>query len=105
NKIEKSLPIYITMIHGYRKSKNYTKAIELYEYLLAKVLNKDDSVKMISLSTAFFNAILDCCVDGNKYEKMNEIFSFLKEKSKEDKEFPQMDLISYSIVIKGFAKS
>jgi pentatricopeptide repeat protein len=99
--IEKNLYIYSTMINGYRKTKKIGKAIELYDYLVNK-LKPDDSVK---LNTVFFNSILDCCVDSNKYDKMNEIFTYMQEKSSEDKEFPQIDLITYSIVMKGYAKS
>jgi pentatricopeptide repeat protein len=111
NKVEKNLYIYSTMINGYRKTKNGDKAIELYDYLINKIESDEKELiengtqnNPIMLNTIFFNSVLDVCVDSNKYEKMDQIFKYFKSKSESDNKFPQIDLITYSIVMKGYAK-
>jgi len=48
--------------------------------------------------------MLDCCVENYKIEKMNEIYEIIKERFLNDENAPQPDLITYSTVIKGYAK-
>jgi pentatricopeptide repeat protein len=58
------------------------------------------------MNIIFFNSILDCCVEANRLEKMEEIFRFL-EKEQKNENFSsnlKIDLITYSIMIKGYAK-
>jgi pentatricopeptide repeat protein len=111
NKVEKNLYIYSTMINGYRKTKNSNKALELYDYLIEKLEADEKQLKEngtqnnpIKLNTIFFNSVLDVCVDSSKFEKMDKIYNYFKLKSEFDNQFPQVDLITYSIVMKGYAK-
>jgi pentatricopeptide repeat protein len=60
------------------------------------------------INIVLFNSILDCCVDCERYEKMSEIFGFLNEYAKKNdtniyKISP--DLITYSTIMKGYAKA
>jgi len=47
--------------------------------------------------------MLDCCVKCEEYTKMNEIFKILQENEVHNKS-PLSDLITYSTLIKGYAK-
>jgi len=107
NKVEKNLNIYSTMVNGYKKTKNYSKAIELYDYLNNKIESENEKEEKsgLKLSTIFFNSILECCVEAQNYKKMDEIATYMKEKASTYKNSALMDLITYSIVIKGYAKS
>jgi len=49
--------------------------------------------------------MLDCCVECKKFDKMNEIYEFIKEKAKENESNAEPDLITYSTVIKGYSRS
>jgi pentatricopeptide repeat protein len=60
-----------------------------------------------------FNSILDCCVEANNVKKMEEIFSilendFLEQKDEKNEKNTstsiKLDIITYSILIKGYAK-
>ena len=52
------------------------------------------------------NAMLDCCVECQNVDKMDEIYQTIKDKASEDDDNnPQPDLITYSTVIKGYARS
>lgn len=125
NMIEVNSFIYSTLINGYRISRKYDKAlaladklIEVYKNKLHKettdhfqeavinTSNKEDNSTSneVSLNIVFFNAILDCCVESNKIEKMNEIFNFINDNQNGDN-FAKIDMITYSIIIKGYAKS
>jgi pentatricopeptide repeat protein len=105
---EKNIPmnayIYSTMIKGYSKSKNFEKAYEIYQNVIS--LSNPQNMTIV-----FFNSILDCCVQTENYEKMNQIYEYLKNLCTEEKEGEsnlsqlQPDIISYSIVLKGYAKN
>lgn len=97
--------IYSTMIKGYSKSKNFEKAYEIYQ----QVISESNSENM---TIVFFNSILDCCVQTEKIDKMNQIYEYLKnlciqEKENESPSLIQLqpDIITYSIVLKGYAKN
>jgi pentatricopeptide repeat protein len=120
--------IYSTLINGYRMNRKYEKAIELFDKILLnyrknkenKNKNKNNNSINNSLNEnpkenenpeknmniVLFNSILDCCVEANKLEKMEEIFRFLEDEQKKEN-FSlniKIDLITYSIMIKGYAK-
>lgn len=131
--INKNAFIYSTMINGYRKSQNYLKAINLYEKLVTSLLFMDrdncDKISKItftnvlnsyqncnatmnqldeedSLNIVIFNTILDCCIECEKFDKMEEVFEFLKNSIKVNPSVIIVpDIITYSIVIKGYAKA
>ena len=92
--IEKNLYIYTTMINGYKDVKNHQKAFELYDCIV-----KDNKFE---LNTIFFNSILDCCVETKKIDKMNEILNYMKSDEHMESE---PEIITYSILIKGYAKA
>lgn len=122
--------IYSTLINGYKMNRKYEKAIEVFEKIIANYKNKEnlnkslDSIKSAEnkdhdnsfnsfdenmqnpekcMNIVFFNSILDCCVEANKIEKMEEIFAFLEEEQSKES-FAKIDVITYSILIKGYAK-
>jgi len=96
NGVELNIVIYTTLIRAYTKSNDFSAALDVYETLL-----KDPKVKMNIIA---HNAMLDCCVEAGKISKMNDIYVNIKEKFYSDDNEPQPDLITYSTVIKGYAK-
>jgi pentatricopeptide repeat protein len=99
-KIFKNSFIFSIMINGFRKMKKYEKALTLYEQLVrSDELYKEDK----ELNIVVFNSILDCCVFCEKFYKMEEIFSYLKKFGEDLRIIP--DIITYSILIKGFSKA
>ena len=89
--------IYTTLIKGFNKMKRYDLAFEIFDSI--SELEKQTS------NIVIYNAILDCCVESKNFEKLNEIYSYIKAKSEEIENFPQPNVITYSTVIKGFARS
>jgi len=96
NNIEMNIVIYTTLIRAYTKAHDFATALDVYETLL-----KDSKVRVNIIA---HNAMLDCCVESGKVNKMNEIYTMIKEKFYADDNEPQPDLITYSTVIKGYAK-
>lgn len=88
--------IYTILIKGYTKTKGFAKAFELYNQML------QDSA--VALNIIVFNAILDCCVECFDIEMMKKIYEDLRQRAVIDEAYPQPDLITYSTVIKGYAK-
>jgi len=84
-----------TMIKAYTKAKDLPSALTIYDSIQndEKVMN----------NIVVYNAILDCCVQCGDYEKMHSIYKDLKHKSNTSNIFA--DLITYSTLIKGYAKS
>ncbi len=97
NNIELNIVIYTTLIKAYTKANDFHTALDVYETLL-----KDEKVKINIIA---HNAMLDCCVEAGKFDKMNDIYIQIKEKFYADDNEPQPDLITYSTVIKGYAKN
>ena len=95
--LDMNIILYTTLIKAYTKVKNLKLALEVYENML-----KDEKV---SPNIVIHNAMLDCCVECNEIVKMGEIYERVKEKAIEDENSPQPDLITYSTVIKGYARA
>ena len=94
--IEMNVILYTTLIKAYSKVKDLISAIEIYNTMI-----KDSKIEKNIVS---HNAMLDCCVECNKIDKMNEIYEQIKVSAIEDENHPQPDLITYSTVIKGYCR-
>lgn len=89
--------IYSTLVKGFNRTKNYNLAFNLYDSLSPSQIEKCDIV--------FFNALLDCCVEGNNKTKMLEVFAKvlnLSESVSESSFSPTV--ITYSTLLKGYTK-
>jgi pentatricopeptide repeat protein len=95
--IEMNVILYTTLIKAYTKVKDLDSALEVYKTML------DDT--KVEKNIAVHNAMLDCCVECNKIDKLNEIYEQIKSKAIEDENHPQPDLITYSTVIKGYCRA
>lgn len=122
--LDMNIVLYTTLIKAYTKNKDLKSALEVYYTML-----KDEKVKP---NIVIYNAILDSCVECYDINKLNEIYNQLKENvlnSKDEtnqinnstykttnnlddisKQYynlspPQPDLITYSTVIKGYARA
>jgi len=93
--IKQNLHTYSTLINGYRLARNCNSALAVF----------DRAIKEKDQNIVIYNAILDCCIQCEDYKKMKEIFLYLNINSKNNDKFPQPDLITYSIVMKGLAKT
>ena len=96
--LDMNIILYTTLIKAYTKVKKLHLAIEVYEEML--------NDKKVSPNIVIHNAMLDCCVECNNIEKMNEIYESIKKSAIEgDGNQPQPDLITYSTVIKGYSRA
>ena len=95
--IQMNVILYTTLIKAYTKVKDLNKALDVYTSM------KNDS--LVEKNIIVHNAMLDCCVECNNVEKMNEIYEYIKLKAIEDENHPQPDLITYSTVIKGYCRA
>jgi pentatricopeptide repeat protein len=95
--LDMNIVLYTTLIKAFTKVKNLDKALEVYDNML-----KDEKV---SPNIVIHNAMLDCCVECLQINKMNEIYENVKQKALDDDNQPQPDLITYSTVIKGYARA
>jgi len=112
--IEINSHIYSSLINGYRITRKYEKAIALFDSIISKSrefqiesssANTPSKQISHSLNIVFYNAILDCCVESNRTVKISEIYQFLLS-NQDDGEFSaKIDMITYSILIKSYAKS
>lgn len=93
--IKQNLHTYSTLINGYRLARNCNSALAIFDRAIRE---KDQNI-------VIYNAILDCCIQCEEYKKMKDIFLYLNENSRKNNKFPQPDLITYSIVMKGLAKT
>jgi len=96
NAIEPNCIIYTTLIKAYNKMKLYDIALEIFE----KISQEDK----IQSNIIIFNAVLDVCVESKNLEKLKEIYGFIKIMCNMCSTFPKPNLITYSTIIKGFAK-
>jgi len=95
--IEMNVILYTTLIKAYTKVKDLQSALDVYYKMV-----KDEKIEK---NIVVHNAMLDCCVECNKVDKMNEIYEQIKAKAIEDENAPQPDLITYSTVIKGYCRA
>jgi len=95
--LDMNIVLYTTLIKAYTKAKNLQQALQVYENML-----NDENV---SDNIVVHNAMLDCCVECNDISKMSQIYENVKEKAINDEKNPHPDLITYSTVIKGYARS
>jgi pentatricopeptide repeat protein len=95
-KIKENHIIYTTLIKGFNKFKKFDQAFNIYD-------NITETEKM-NTNIVIYNAILDVCVESKNFNKLNEIYLFIKKHAEENDNFPQPNVITYSTVIKGFAK-
>ena len=89
--------IYTTLIKAYAKAKDLNKALEIYNTML-----NDKNVKP---NIVIHNAMLDACVECRDPKKMTEIYEQIKELALSNESNPLPDLITYSTVIKGYARA
>ena len=95
--VEMNVILYTTLIKAFTKVKDLNSAIEVYNKMIGDT--------NIEKNIVVHNAMLDCCVECNKIDKMNEIYEQIKSKAIEDENYPQPDLITYSTVIKGYCRA
>jgi pentatricopeptide repeat protein len=96
--LDMNIVLYTTLIKAYTKVKNIKLALDVYQTML--------NDKKVSPNIVIHNAMLDCCVECNDIARMNEIYEKVKERFIEDENNnPQPDLITYSTVIKGYARA
>lgn len=81
--------IYFNLINGYKNIKCFEKAMKLFEKLI--------STQKIALNISVYNSILDCCVQFNKFEKMEQVYSKLLQTPL------SLDAVTYSILLKGYS--
>jgi len=95
--LDMNIVLYTTLIKAYTKVKNITSALSVYEEML--------NDKAVSPNIVTHNAMLDCCVECNEIGKMSEIYDNIKTRAINEENQPQPDLITYSTVIKGYARA
>lgn len=95
--LDMNIVLYTTLIKAYTKVKNLNMALSVYEEML--------NDKTISPNIVIHNAMLDCCVECNDVKKMSEIYDNIKNNAINGENAPQPDLITYSTVIKGYARA
>lgn len=99
NSIGMNIVLYCTLIKAYTKVKDIQKACEVYESMKKQYHSSQES------TIAAHNAMLDCCVECNDIGKMSEIYYSVKSAAIETSSNCEPDLITYSTVIKGYARS
>ena len=90
--------IYTTMIKAYQKSYQLEQALELYETMLEEMQHNRD----VAPNIVTFNSLLDCCVRCFDVPQATLIFKQMLEPDASAACKP--DLITYSIMIKGYCK-
>lgn len=95
--LDMNIVLYTTLIKAYTKVKNLNMALSVYDEMLQD--------KKVSPNIVIHNAMLDCCVECNDINKMSEIYEKIKYSAINEENSPQPDLITYSTVIKGYARA
>jgi pentatricopeptide repeat protein len=125
--VKKNAFIFSTLINGYRKSQNYLKAINIFDNLIKSLeedsLSKNENTEAFldtmtlnknlnstnstsrQFNVVIFNSILDCCIECEKFEKMAQIFEFMTKSQLIKNLNIVPDIITYCILIKGYAKT
>jgi len=96
DKISPNGVIYSTLVKGFNRTKKYDLAFQLYDSLTPSQMEKTDIV--------FFNALLDCCVEANYPEKMNQYYETIKTKAEDNEGSFSPTVITYSTLLKGYTK-
>ena len=91
--------IYTTMIKAYQKSYQLEKALEIYELMLAEMKTNPNATPNI----VTFNSLLDCCVRCFDFSQASQIFNQMLDPAAPQSCVP--DLITFSIMIKGYCKA
>ncbi len=96
--IPKSITVYSTMLNGYRVTKNLPKALNLYE--------EAKSNANIEFTSAFYNSLIDLCLDTCNNDKINEVYLDFKFRAQESdsNQDVQPDMSTYIMLLKGYAK-
>jgi pentatricopeptide repeat protein len=89
--------IYSQMIKAHSKVKNFSKAFEIFESIPEEIKNEANII--------LYNIILDSYADAEEYEKLFHLYEEMKMKMEKIESFPRFNVITYSTVIKGLAKS
>lgn len=100
HKLEMNVVLYTTLIKAYTKVKDLNSALDVYYTML--------SDSNVAPNIVVYNAILDCCVECQNTKKLNEIYQQIRDKAinaNNTDNTPQPDLITYSTVIKGYARA
>ena len=92
--IQPNSVIISTMIKGYSKSKQFNKALQLFTAV-------DNDIKNITV----YNSMLECCIECNQINELKQLFNQLTQRAKNEDKAPVPNVITYSTVIKGFAKN
>jgi len=95
DKIAPNSVIYSTIVKGFNRTKNYELAFSMFDSMSESQKQKTDIV--------FYNALLDCCIESNNQQKMNEIHELIKQKGNENESFAPT-VITYSTLLKGYTK-
>ena len=98
DRVQMNTVIYTTMIKAYQKSYQLEKALEIYETMLKEMKTNPNSAPNI----VTFNSLLDCCVRCFDVAQATQIFHQMLDPTAPASCRP--DLITYSIMIKGYCK-
>ena len=94
--IEPNVIIYNTLVKGFNKMRRFNKAFELFE--------KMSTSKHMTPNIVIYNSILDCCVESKNFDKLFATYEDIKSKAKNNENFPQLNVITHSTVMKGYCK-
>ncbi len=99
--------IYTTLIRALAKQRNFARVMEIYERL-----KRDPTCRPNRIA---YNALLNCCIRCEQYQKMTEIFANMVAASEAERKAGiihageensvEPDLITYSTLIKGLCKA
>ena len=87
--------IYTTLLKGFTKERNIAKALETFSIMKGSSEMKPNIVT--------YNSLLDCAVQCNEFNKMDEIFKDICENEKKNPDCSP-DLITYSTYVKGLCR-
>jgi pentatricopeptide repeat protein len=112
-KLDMNVILYTTLIKAYTKVKDLNSALDVYYTMLNDV--------KITPNIIVHNAILDCCVECKDTKKLSEIYKLIRDNALSNSDSNnnskhnnyntnnndevQPDLITYSTVIKGYARA
>ncbi len=99
-KLQCNVVIYTTLIRAYARRRCFYKVMAVYEKMKG-----DCQPNRIA-----YNALLDCCVKCEQYDKVSEVFQDMLRASKgtgcaQGTSDVEPDLITYSTLIKGMCKA